>query len=148
MGASVQARGPSRTAVLTAVARAVHRQERPPWVIDDFLAAGLAGQDGMALEERLRAELPRAYLLAFSRMGQPFVTRFLPVEIAQLLHQHGFGELTDFGPEQARAAYFQGHTDLDIAGAQRLIAATVMPPHPPDQSVLLLALLLAVPGLV
>jgi hypothetical protein len=36
------------------------------------------------------------------------VTRFLPAEIAQLLHQHGFGELTDFGPEQARAAYFQG----------------------------------------
>jgi methyltransferase (TIGR00027 family) len=67
MGASVQARGPSRTAVLTAVARAVHRQERPPWVIDDFLAAGLAGQEGTALEQRLRAELPRAYLLAFSR---------------------------------------------------------------------------------
>jgi O-methyltransferase involved in polyketide biosynthesis len=53
--------------VLTAVARAVHRQERPPWVIDDFLAAGLAGHEGMALEERLRAELPRAYLVAFSR---------------------------------------------------------------------------------
>jgi hypothetical protein len=32
--------------VLTAVARAVHRQERPPWVIDDFLAAGLAGRSG------------------------------------------------------------------------------------------------------
>jgi hypothetical protein len=59
-------------------------------------------------------------------MGEPFVTRFLPAEIAQLLHQHGFGELSDFGPEQAYAAYFQGRTDIDIAGAQRLIAATVM----------------------
>jgi hypothetical protein len=55
------------------------------------------------------------------------VTRFLPAEITQLLHRHGFGELADFGPEQARAAYFQGRTDIDIAGAQRLIAATLMP---------------------
>jgi methyltransferase (TIGR00027 family) len=279
--------------VLTAVARAVHRQEPRPWVINDFLAAGLAGQEGMALAEWLRAKLPRPYLLAFSRwvcvrarfaedvveqaaatgvgqyvilgagldsfayrrhdllgrlrvfevdhpatqqwkqrrlaelgvagppglvfapvdferqtlreglekagfdfrqlavfswvgvtmyltlaaidatlatlarcragtrvvltynqpqdamagmtaqiaaafagiaaeMGEPFVTRFLPAEMAHLLHRHGFGELIDFGPEQAHAAYFQGRTDLDIAGAQRLIAATVMPALPPN----------------
>ena len=67
-------------------------------------------------------------------MGEPFVTRFLPAEIAQLLHRHGFGELIDFGPEQARAAYFQGRTDIDIAGAQRLIAATVMPALPAGEA--------------
>src|SRR6516165_9582026 len=67
MGASVRAGRPSRTAVLTAVARAIHRQEPRPWVMDDFLALGLAGQEGMALAGRLRAELPRPYLLAFSR---------------------------------------------------------------------------------
>jgi O-methyltransferase involved in polyketide biosynthesis len=59
--------GPSRTAVLTAVARAIHREEPPPWVIDDYLTLDLAGQEGLALRERLRAELPRPYLLAFGR---------------------------------------------------------------------------------
>jgi hypothetical protein len=80
----------------------------------------------------MTAQIAAAFAGIATGMGEPFVTRFLPAEIAQLLDQHGFGELTDFGPEQARAAYFQGHTDLDIAGAQRLIAATGMPPHPPD----------------
>jgi methyltransferase (TIGR00027 family) len=60
-------RGPSRTAVLTAVARAVHREESQPWVMDDYLALGLAGREGLVLRERLRAELPRSHLLAFSR---------------------------------------------------------------------------------
>ena len=35
--------------------------------MDDFLALSLAGQEGMALAGRLHAELPRPYLLAFSR---------------------------------------------------------------------------------
>jgi methyltransferase (TIGR00027 family) len=274
--------------VLTAVARAVHREEPPPWVIDDYLALDLAGQEGLALRERLRAELPRPYLLAFGRwmcvrarfpediveraaasgvgqyvilgagldsfayrrsdllgrlrvfevdhpatqswkrrrlaelgiaapaglvfapvdlerqtlregleeagfdfgqqaviswlgvtmyltldaiqatlatmakcragtrvvltynqppvvlegltariaaafaglaaeMGEPFVSRFLPGEIQQLLRGHGFGDIVDFGPHEARAAYFQGRDDIDIAGAQRLVAATVAP---------------------
>ena len=123
MGALGQAGGPSRTAVLTAVAWAIHRQEPRPWVIDDFLALGLAGQEGMALAERLRAELPRPYLRAFSRwvcvrarFAEDVVERaaasgvgqYVILGAAELLHQHGFGELTDFGPEQASAAYFQG----------------------------------------
>jgi hypothetical protein len=52
---------------LRAVARAVHREEPQPWVIDDYLALHLAGQEGLALLERLRAELPRPFLLAFGR---------------------------------------------------------------------------------
>jgi methyltransferase (TIGR00027 family) len=60
-------------------------------------------------------------------MGEPFRSRFLPAEITQILRQHGFGQLTEFGPDEARAAYFPGRADAEIAGAQRLIAATVTP---------------------
>jgi methyltransferase (TIGR00027 family) len=59
--------GSSRTAVLTAVARAVHREEPQPWVIDDYLALGLAGREGLVLRERLRAELSAPFIVAFSR---------------------------------------------------------------------------------
>jgi len=289
MGEAV--RGPSRTAVLTAAARALHREEPQPWVMDDYLALRLAGQEGLALLDRLRAEVPRPYLLAFSRwvcvraqfpedlvaravasgvgqyvilgagldsfayrrndllnwlrvfevdhpatqawkrqrlaevgvelpsglvfapvdferqtlrkgleqagfafgqlaifswvgvtmyltldainatlatmaecqagtrvvltynqpqsvltssdaqitgamaglaarMGEPFISRFRTAEIAQLLHQHGFGGITDFGPDEARAAYFAERPDVEIAGAQRIIAATVGPAGP------------------
>ena len=60
-------RGPSRTAVLTAVARALQREEPQPWIMDDRLALGLAGPEGLVLLGRLRAEVPRPHLLAFSR---------------------------------------------------------------------------------
>jgi methyltransferase (TIGR00027 family) len=53
--------------VLTAVARALQREQPEPWVIDDYLAAGLAGPEGQALLNRLWAEMPRPHLLAFSR---------------------------------------------------------------------------------
>jgi methyltransferase (TIGR00027 family) len=280
--------------VLTAVARAVHREEPLPWAIDDYLALPMAGQEGRALLDRLRAEVPRPHLLAFSRwmcvrarftediveqaaatgtsqyvilgagldsfayrrgdllrqlrvfevdhpatqawkrrrlaelgiqppvglvfapvdfehqtlqdalaqagfdfgqlavvswvgvtmyltldaihatlatlagcrpgsrvvltynqppaaltgstaqiaatfaalaadLGEPFLSRFLPTGIAQLLHQHGFGQITDFGPDQARAAYFPVQADVEIAGAQRLIAATVPPASAPSE---------------
>jgi methyltransferase (TIGR00027 family) len=278
--------------VLTAVARALHREEPQPWVIDDYLAPGLTGQEGLALRERLRTELPRLFVLAFCRwvcvrarfaediveqaagagvrqyvilgagldsfayrhndlldrlrvfevdhpatqrwkrqrlaelgvdspaslvfapvdferqtlregleeagfdfrqravfswvgvtmyltldaidatlaamagcragtrvvltynqppaalsgttaqvaaafagiaaeMGEPFVSRFLPGEIGELLRKHGFGDIVDFGPDEARATYFHGRADVEIAGAQRLIAATVRPARAP-----------------
>jgi methyltransferase (TIGR00027 family) len=60
-------RSPSRTAVLTAVARALYRREPPPVIFDDALAFGLAGGEGPALSERLRTEFPRSQVLAFSR---------------------------------------------------------------------------------
>jgi methyltransferase (TIGR00027 family) len=277
--------------VLTAAARALHREEPQPWVIDDHLALELAGPDGLVLLDRLRAEVPRPHLLAFSRwvcartrfpedlveraaasgigqyvilgagldsfayrrhdlldrlrvfevdhpatqawkrqrlaelgvaapaglvfapvdferqtmregleqagfafgdqavfswlgvtmyltldaihatlaalaqcragtrvvltynqppdvltsddaqitaamaglaakMGEPFISRFRFAEMARLLHQHGFSEITDFGPDEARAAYFAGRPDVEIAGAQRIIAATVGPSRP------------------
>jgi methyltransferase (TIGR00027 family) len=279
-------RGPSRTAVLTAAARALHREEPQPWVLDDYLALDLAGHEGLALLERLHAEVPMSFLRAFSRwvcararypedlveqaaasgvgqyvilgagldsfayrrndlmerlrvfevdhpatqawkldrlaqlgvkppaglvfapvdferqtlregleqaafafgelavfswvgvtmyltreaihatlatmtrcrpgtrivlsynqppdalstsdaqitaamaglaakMGEPFISRFRSAEIAQLLHQHNFGDIAEFGPDEARRAYFSGRPDVEIAGAQRLVAATV-----------------------
>lgn len=59
--------GPSRTALVTAVARDLHREEPPPLVLDDTLALQLAGKEGLALRDRLRAELRYDDLLAFSR---------------------------------------------------------------------------------
>ena len=60
-------RGPSHTAVMTAVARALYREEPGPVIFDDDLALGLAGEEGRALAERLQTELPRWQVLAFCR---------------------------------------------------------------------------------
>src|SRR5262249_28165774 len=60
-------RGPSKTAVTTAAARALHRDEPPPWVLDDHLALELAGDEGVSISRRLRNELSAEDLLTFSR---------------------------------------------------------------------------------
>jgi len=57
----------SRTAILTAVGRALHREEPPPWVLDDYLAAPLAGDEGVAIRDQLLAALPRENRLGFTR---------------------------------------------------------------------------------
>jgi methyltransferase (TIGR00027 family) len=57
----------SRTAILTAVARALHREEPPPWVLDDYLAVALAGDEGGAIRAELVATLPPENLLSFTR---------------------------------------------------------------------------------
>jgi methyltransferase (TIGR00027 family) len=49
------------------VARALHREEPPPWVLDDYLALPLAGEEGPILVDLLRAELPAEMLRGFSR---------------------------------------------------------------------------------
>ena len=64
---SVFGAGPSRTALLTAVARDLYRQGPPPLVLDDTLALPLAGAEGLSLRDRLRAELRGDDLLAFCR---------------------------------------------------------------------------------
>jgi methyltransferase (TIGR00027 family) len=283
-------RGPSRTAVLTAVARDIYRQEPAPLIFDDVLAMGLAGESGPGLGQRLRRDLPSSLLLAFSRwvcirsrfaedlvehavadgvgqyvmlgagldsfayrrgdlldrlrvfevdhpasqswkrdrlselgvripdslvfapvdfehqtlsaglegagfefgrsavftwigvtmyltleaihatlhaiaqcppgtrvaltynqphhvldsfsvavtrafagmasdMGEPFVSFFVPAQIEQVLRSHGFADIVHFGAQEARTAYFHGRADVDIAGAQRLVIGTVMPPQ-------------------
>ncbi len=60
-------RRPSKTAILTAIARAMHRDEPPPWILDDALSGELAGEEGAAMAERLRRELPAAAVLSFTR---------------------------------------------------------------------------------
>jgi O-methyltransferase involved in polyketide biosynthesis len=67
MDTEVAPRNPSQTALLTAAARALHGQEPPPWILDDTLALRLAGTDGMALLQRLRAELSPEEMLGFCR---------------------------------------------------------------------------------
>jgi methyltransferase (TIGR00027 family) len=52
---------------MTAVARALLREEPPPWVLDDAFAAPLAGNDGHDMRTRLLKAMPRENLLAFSR---------------------------------------------------------------------------------
>ncbi|HEX3190036.1 MAG TPA: hypothetical protein VHS30_09650 [Streptosporangiaceae bacterium] len=73
------------------------------------------------------AQIAAAFARLAAEMGEPFISRFLPGEIAGLLHEHGFGQITDFGPDEARAVYFPGQGDVEIAGAQRLVAATLPP---------------------
>jgi methyltransferase (TIGR00027 family) len=62
-----------------------------------------------------------------TELGEPFVSLFVPDEIEGLLRNHGFDDIVHFGPQEARAAWFGGAVDVAIAGAQRLIAATVSP---------------------
>lgn len=58
-------------------------------------------------------------------MGEPFLSLFTPAQIAELLRSEGFVQLRDFGPAEARAAYFPGIEDIEMAGAQRLITGTI-----------------------
>jgi methyltransferase (TIGR00027 family) len=67
MDTGVVPRNPSQTALLTAAARALHRQEPPPWILDDTLALRFAGSNGMALVERARAELSSEEIFSFCR---------------------------------------------------------------------------------
>jgi methyltransferase (TIGR00027 family) len=75
-----------------------------------------------------------------AEMGEPFISRFRPGEMTQLLHEHGFGQITGFGPDQARAAYFPaqtsfpGQADSEVARAQRLVAATLAPASAPGEN--------------
>ncbi|HEX5479692.1 MAG TPA: class I SAM-dependent methyltransferase [Dehalococcoidia bacterium] len=62
-----EVRKPSQSAVLTAVARELHRREAPPLALDDTLALALGGDDATRLVDTLERELSREALLAFSR---------------------------------------------------------------------------------
>jgi O-methyltransferase involved in polyketide biosynthesis len=60
--------------------------------------------------------------------GEPFVTLFTREEIDALLRKHGFGEMEYIGRDKARARYFGGRQDVEIAGAQALVSAMVRSP--------------------
>jgi len=97
---------PSRTVLPTAAARGLHREEPPPWVLDDWLTMRLGGD-------------------AAVRMGEPMISLLAPAEIEQLLRGLGYDEITHFGPEEARNTYFADRDDVHLGGAERILIATV-----------------------
>jgi methyltransferase (TIGR00027 family) len=131
---------PSRTAVLTAAARALHRDEPAPWVLDDPLAAGLAGPDGTVMMARLRAELPAPGLLAFVRWV--CVRSRFAEDTAEEAASRGIGQyvilgagLDSFacrrGGQRARLRIFEvDHPATQAWKRQRLAALGL--PSPPD----------------
>src|SRR5256886_3360098 len=94
---------PSRTAVLTAVARALHREEPPPWVLDDPLAMGLAGDDGPAVARRVRTELSPESLLSFT--GWVCVRARLPEDIVEKSVEQGVEQYVILGAGLDSFAY-------------------------------------------
>ena len=85
-------RGPSRTALMAAMGRALHREGPPPHIVDDWLAADLAGPDGRIIVEGMRAHATPERLQAFqawtaarSRFVEDFVVRAVDDGIAQYI---------------------------------------------------------------
>ena len=60
-------RSPSQSAMFTAAARALYREDPEPSVLDDSLALALAGDGGVTILDLVRGRLSREELLAFSR---------------------------------------------------------------------------------
>lgn len=99
----VTPRRPSRTAVLVAVARALHREEPPPWVLDDPLAMGLAGDEGPEVAKRIRTELSHEGLLAFTRWV--CVRARLPEDIVETAMKDGVRQYVILGAGLDSFAY-------------------------------------------
>jgi O-methyltransferase involved in polyketide biosynthesis len=76
----------------------------------------------------LSLQVTSAFVAIATEMGEPFVSLFLPGEIEELLRKHGFDEIAHVGPDEARTAYLKQRADVEIAGAQRLLTATVRQP--------------------
>ena len=95
--------GPSRTAVLTAVARALHREEPPPWVLDDHLAFDLTGVDGEELRDRLVERLQRPSLPVFIRWV--CVRARLPEDVVEDAMQSGVRQYVVLGAGLDTFAY-------------------------------------------
>src|SRR5689334_24714522 len=64
---AVLPRSPSQSAMLTAAARALHREQSPPWVLDDPFSLGLAGDGGVAMMEQAQKRLSSDGLQSFVR---------------------------------------------------------------------------------
>ncbi|MGI8563396.1 MAG: class I SAM-dependent methyltransferase [Candidatus Dormibacter sp.] len=73
-------RGPSRTALMAAMGRALHRDGPPPHVLDDWMAADLAGEEGRAILASMLANAPADRMHAFqawSAVRSRFVEDFV-----------------------------------------------------------------------
>lgn len=70
-------------------------------------------------------DMATATRAAVSEMGEPMISLFIPTEIEQLLRELGYGEITHFGPDEARTIYFADREDVPLGGAERILIATV-----------------------
>ena len=102
---------------MAAMGRALHRDGPGPHVLDDWMAADLAGEEGRAILDEMRANVTPDRLNAF-------VSLFHRDEIERLLVGHGFDAVTDFGAEDAVRSYFGGG-DAGMTDVQRLATAAV-----------------------
>ena len=81
----------------------MHREESPPWILDDALAAELAGEDGALLRQRLRTDLSPAQLLGFSRWV--CVRARLPEDVLERATSNGVGQYVILGAGLDSFAY-------------------------------------------
>jgi methyltransferase (TIGR00027 family) len=102
----------SRTAILTAVARALHRDEPRPWVLDDELAARLAGDEGVRIREELVSALPEDVLLAFSRWT--CVRARFPEDVLERAMERGIDRYVVLGAGLDSFAYRRGDLEQRI----------------------------------
>jgi methyltransferase (TIGR00027 family) len=91
---------------MTAVGRALHREEAGPKVLDDYLALPLAGEEGPALVERLRAEMPGPMLHGFTRWVA--VRARLPEDIVEHAVRDGIHQYVILGAGLDSFAYRRG----------------------------------------
>ncbi len=100
------AKGPSRTAVMSAVGRAMHREGPPPVVLDDALAMTLSGEGAAAMAERLRHDMPGDALMAFARWVA--VRARFTEDIVAAAVEEGVGQLAILGAGLDSFAFRQG----------------------------------------
>jgi methyltransferase (TIGR00027 family) len=90
---------------MTAVARAMHREEPKP-ILDDYLALPLSGEEGPVLMARIRAEMPGPMLFGFTRWV--CVRARLPEDIVERAIADGIGQYVILGAGLDSFAYRRG----------------------------------------
>lgn len=92
--------------MLTAAARALHREEPRPWILDDHLALRLAGDEAISLIGTLRNELPERALHAFSRWA--CVRARVPEDMVERAAADGIRQYVILGAGLDSFAYRRG----------------------------------------
>lgn len=116
-------REPSQSAILTAAARALHRLEPPPLVLDDTLALALGGENAVELMARIQRELPPEALLSFSRWV--CVRARVPEDIVEQAVANGVDQYVILGAGLDSFAYRR----VDLSGHLRVFEID----HPASQ---------------
>ena len=58
--------------------------------------------------------------------GEPWISMFEPVELAERVKETGYSEVWDFGPEEAYATYFRDRTDELAASVLDVLTACTL----------------------